>query len=165
MPLNYNACLPLLVFSYSRCMGRCFLRVHLILSLRDNLCPDLAIFRIVSWKHVSAVVRIWPKLMWKKNGWGKRMKNVGLSFRRHFFSVDFSHVQTVVETEVHGKHMPKNSSIWAKVGSWIQCRWTLRVMGSWRGIILTWYLSFGRWEGGTQVPPLMSRKLGPQGVS
>ena len=79
-----------------------------------------------------------------ENGWGKRKwlrktKMVEENGRRMrdfalvviFFSVDFSHMRTAVETEVRGKHISKNSSIWAQVGSRIQCRCTLRVMGSW----------------------------------
>ena len=34
-----------------------------------------------------------------------------------FFSVDFVHIRTTVGTEVRGKHISKNSSIWAWVGS------------------------------------------------
>ena len=54
-----------------------------------------------------------------------------------FFSVDFGHIRTSVETEVRGKHISKNSSIWAEVGSRIQCRGTPRVMGSWSRDIVT----------------------------
>ena len=30
-----------------------------------------------------------------------------------FVNVEFGHIRTAVETEVRGKHMPKNNSIWA----------------------------------------------------
>ena len=47
-----------------------------------------------------------------------------------FSSVDFGYMRITAETDVRGKHMSKNSSVWAWVGSRIQCRGTLRVMGS-----------------------------------
>ena len=46
-------------------------------------------------------------------------------------AIFFSYMRTEAETDVRGKHTSKNSSVWAWVGSRIQCRWTLRVMGSW----------------------------------
>ena len=59
---------------------------------------------------------------------GRRMRDFALA--AIFFSVDFGHIRTAVETEVREKHISKNSSIWAKVGSRIQCRCTLLLMGS-----------------------------------
>ena len=82
---------------------------------------------------VSAAVLIWPKStrkgtkMVEENG--RRLRDFTLA--AIFFSVEFGHIRTAAETEVRGKHISKNGSIWAEVGSQIQCRWTLRVMSSW----------------------------------
>ena len=59
------------------------------------------------------LVRIWPKSMRKgikmieENEW--RMWDFVLA--AIFFSVEFGHIRTTVETEVRGKHISKNSSI------------------------------------------------------
>ena len=97
-----------------------------ILSLRDNRCFPRT--------SVSAAVRIWPKSTRKGTKTveenGRRMRDFTLV--AIFFSVDFGYMRTEAETDVRGKYMSKNSSVWAWDDSRIQCRWTLRVMGSWQ---------------------------------
>ena len=41
---------------------------------------------------------------------GRRMRD--FASPAIFFSVDFGQIRTAVETEVRGKHISKNSSIW-----------------------------------------------------
>ena len=66
--------------------------------------------------------------MWKGT---KTVEENGRRLRAIFSSVDFGYMRTAAATDVRGKHMSKNSSVWAWVASRIQCRWTLRVMSSW----------------------------------
>ena len=105
-----------------------------ILSLRDNLCPDRAIFRIVSRERLSPL-----RSTYGRNQRGKGQKwlrktdeGCGTSLWPPFFSALSSAKHGPQwRQKFAGKHISKNSSIWAQVGSQIQCRWTLRAMGSW----------------------------------
>ena len=83
------------------------------LSLRENLCPDWAIFRIVSRERLSPLQSAYGR---NQRGKGKdwlRKTDEGCGTSFIFFSVDCGHIRTAVETEVHGKYISKNSSIWA----------------------------------------------------
>ena len=64
-------------------------RTSPILSLRDNLWPNWAIFRIVSRKCLSPLWSAYGQNQRGKgkNGWGKQTKCVGLHFGCHFFQL------------------------------------------------------------------------------
>ena len=79
----------------------------------ENLIIPCPLFLFTS--RISAAVRIWPKSMRKGTKMveenGRRMRD--FTVVAIFFNVEFGHIRTAVETEVRGKHMSKNSSIWA----------------------------------------------------
>ena len=96
----------------------------------DNLF-DTQSYSLTTNQAPSAACCSQEKEMVEKNG--RRMRNCTLA--AIFLSVDFGYMRTAKETDVRGKYMSKNSSVWAWVGSRIQCRWTLRVMGSWQKLL------------------------------
>ena len=87
-------------------------RLSPIASLRDNLCPDWAIFRIVSRERLSPLQSAYDRNQGRMGQkWLRRMRDFALV--AILFSVDFGHIRTAVDTEVRRKHISKNSSIWA----------------------------------------------------
>ena len=113
-------------------------RPPLILSLRDNLCPDWAIFRIVSRECLSLL-----RSAYGRNQHGKGQKRLrrtdegcGTSLWSPFFSALISVICGPQWRQTFVGNTSKNSSVWAWVGSRIQCRWMLRVMGSWLLLLL-----------------------------
>ena len=80
--------------------------------LRDNLCPDWAILRIIVSRERPSLLRsAYGRNQHGKRKNGRRMRDFALVVI--FFNVEFGHIRTAVEIEVRGKHMSKNSSIWA----------------------------------------------------
>ena len=79
------------------------------ISLRDNLCPDWAICRIVSRECLSPLRSAYDRNQRRNGKWSRKTgEGCGTSLRALVaicFSVDFSHVQTAVETEIRGKRV------------------------------------------------------------
>ena len=104
-----------------------------MLSLRDNPCPDWAIFRIVSCERLSLLRSAYGR---NQRGKGqKRLRKTDEGCRTSLWSPSFSVLISVIcgpqWRQTFAGNTSENSSVWAWVGSRIQCRWMLRVMGSW----------------------------------